>query len=106
MTRNCPPCWQTNKRPSGAKAIAVGAVTPVATNDSEKPLGNVAAVTENNALNARTTNRGPAAAPILVIRFRRIEGFRLSKSGKNSKALIVVSFGNQVVVEGFAGARI
>src|SRR6185312_2147355 len=44
-TRSCPVCWQTNKRPSGAKAIAVGLLSPVANVDSAKPEGSVAAVT-------------------------------------------------------------
>src|SRR5258705_12048024 len=44
-TRNCPPCWQTKRRPSGAKAIAVGLVRPLANGASVKLAGNVAAPT-------------------------------------------------------------
>src|SRR5216117_4539174 len=43
MTRNWPPCWQINRRPSGVKAIAVGLETPLAMMDSLKPGGSVAA---------------------------------------------------------------
>ena len=43
MTRSAPPCCETNRRPSGAKAIAVGLASPVATRVSAKPVGNVAA---------------------------------------------------------------
>ena len=39
MIRNWPVCWETNKRPSGASAIAVGSTSPLATTDSEKPGG-------------------------------------------------------------------
>jgi hypothetical protein len=46
MTRNCPPCWQTKRRPSGAKAIAVGFESPLANCDSAKPAGSVAALIE------------------------------------------------------------
>jgi hypothetical protein len=43
MTRSWPPCRQTNSRPSGAKAMAVGLLRPVATRVSVKPEGRVAA---------------------------------------------------------------
>jgi hypothetical protein len=43
ITRNWPPCWQTNKRPSGAKSIAVGAERPLAMTVSLNPDGRMAA---------------------------------------------------------------
>src|SRR6185295_11700021 len=42
ITRNWPPCKQTNKRPSGAKSIAVGLERPLLTRFSVKPAGKVA----------------------------------------------------------------
>src|SRR5262245_64146655 len=43
MTRSWPPWRQTNSRPSGANAIAVAFVRPLATSDSVNPDGRVAA---------------------------------------------------------------
>src|SRR4029453_11858944 len=49
MTRTCPLCKQTNKRPSGAKAIAVAAPGIGEPHcDSVKPAGNVAALMGKN----------------------------------------------------------
>src|SRR5437016_4060542 len=51
MTRRRPSCKHTNKRPSGAKAIAVAAPDmPNPHCDSVKPAGNVAALSEKNPL--------------------------------------------------------
>src|SRR5215813_12385407 len=54
ITRNCPPCRQTNRRPSGAKSIAVGLVRLFATIVSENPGGKVAA---KDARQVPTINR-------------------------------------------------
>src|SRR5262245_15018669 len=43
MTRRPPACWHTKIRPSGAIAMAVGLDRPLATCDSVKPAGRVAA---------------------------------------------------------------
>src|SRR6185436_9101831 len=43
ITRNSPVCWHTKSRPSGANAIAVGALNPVMM-VSVKPAGSVAAL--------------------------------------------------------------
>jgi hypothetical protein len=37
MTRRAPFCWQTNRRPSGANAMAVALEIPLAMTDSLKP---------------------------------------------------------------------
>src|SRR6266550_1149986 len=54
MTRNWPFCWQTNKRLSGAKSIAVGLEIPLATTDSLNPDGSVAAEAAPAARTRRT----------------------------------------------------
>ena len=60
MTRSCPPCSQTKRRPSGANAIAVGFARPLATSVSAKPDGSVAAPAgtpdANNANSRRPGN--------------------------------------------------
>src|SRR6185295_9169049 len=43
ITRNWPACRQTNRRPSGAKSMAVGLLRPLAISVSLKPFGSVAA---------------------------------------------------------------
>jgi hypothetical protein len=49
MTRTWPLCKQTNKRPSGANAIAVAPLGKAEPHcDSVKPAGNVAALSEKN----------------------------------------------------------
>jgi len=54
MTRNWPVCWQTNKRPSGAKSIAVGLEMPLATTVSLNPDGSVAAEAARTARTSST----------------------------------------------------
>src|SRR5436305_2446694 len=55
ITRNAPDCEQTNIRPSGAIAIAVGEAIPLATVVSIKPDGSVAAETEKDREYNRNT---------------------------------------------------
>src|SRR5258705_4921051 len=61
-TRNCPPCWQTKRRPSGAKAMAVGLLRPLANCVSVKSAGRVAArafeeIRANHSTAAKNANR-------------------------------------------------
>ena len=67
ITRRAPPCWQTNSRPSGAKAIAVGLLMPLATTDSLNPAGSVAAeaATQPAARTAPAINASLCFAPRL-----------------------------------------
>lgn len=51
ITLNAPDCEQTNIRPSGAIAIAVGEAIPVATVVSTKPDGSVAPEAEKDKPN-------------------------------------------------------
>ena len=53
ITLNAPDCEQTNIRPSGAIAIAVGEAIPLATVVSTKPDGSVAAEAEGDKANNR-----------------------------------------------------
>ena len=55
ITLNAPDCEQTNIRPSGAIAIAVGEAIPLATVVSIKPDGSVAAETEKDREYNRNT---------------------------------------------------
>src|SRR6266513_4108402 len=55
ITLNAPVCEQTNIRPSGAIAIAVGEAIPLATVVSTKPEGSVAAEAEKDKPNNRNT---------------------------------------------------
>src|SRR5687768_14119615 len=57
MTRSLPACSATNRRPSGANAIAVGAVRPPAICVSVKPAGKVAAVARWAPKNTRLKHR-------------------------------------------------
>jgi hypothetical protein len=53
ITLNAPVCEQTNIRPSGAIAIAVGEAIPLATVVSTKPDGSVAPEAEKDKPNNR-----------------------------------------------------
>ena len=55
ITLNAPDCEQTNIRPSGVIAIAVGEAIPLATVVSIKPDGSVAAETEKDREYNRNT---------------------------------------------------
>ena len=57
ITRSRPPCSHTNRRPSGAKAMAVGLARPLATVVSVNPDGNVAAATGVGAATPSATTR-------------------------------------------------
>jgi len=66
ITLNAPVCEQTNIRPSGAIAIAVGEAIPLATVVSTKPDGNVAAEAEPDKAynrNAIAMNNGAWCIP-------------------------------------------
>src|SRR5258705_10382264 len=68
-TRNCPPCWQTKRRPSGAKAMAVGLVKPLANCVSMKLVGSVAAraldeIRASHDTTAKNNRRGEEVWPI------------------------------------------
>src|SRR5688500_4569036 len=66
MTRSLPACSATNRRPSGANAIAVGAVRPPAICVSVKPAGKVAAVARWAPKNTRLKHR--------ILRIRDLRG--------------------------------
>jgi hypothetical protein len=53
ITLNAPVCEQTNIRPFGAIAIAVGEAIPLATVVSTKPVGSVAPEVEKDKPNTR-----------------------------------------------------
>jgi hypothetical protein len=59
ITRSRPPCSATNTRPSGANAIAVGALRPLTTSVSANPEGKVAAPAADT-----TARHASAAAPV------------------------------------------
>src|SRR5438034_10865503 len=62
ITLNAPDCEQTNIRPSGAIAIAVGEAIPVATVVSEKPPDRVVAEAES-ARQSSTRAKSMTAIP-------------------------------------------
>src|SRR5215813_8279094 len=53
MTRSFSVCSHTNRRPSGAKAIAVGLAIALATKDSVNPVGSVAALTRERTASTK-----------------------------------------------------
>jgi hypothetical protein len=68
ITLSAPDCEQTNIRPSGAIAIAVGEAIPLATVVSKKPNGSVAAEAEKDKPNDKDTiamNNRPWNAPLI-----------------------------------------
>ena len=74
MTRRLPPCWQTNSRPSGANAMAVGWLSDEATAFSVKPAGRFAAKALGAAAATQTQDRILTSdlIPSPIVRPRRL----------------------------------
>ena len=72
MTRSCPPCRQTNSRPSGANSIAVGLVRPLATRLSVKPEGSTAEVAGPHSTNDHTHATPRSTRPGVLMVFTSI----------------------------------
>src|SRR6185369_970114 len=84
ITRNWPPCKQTNKRPSGAKSIEVGLERPLAVTVSENPEGKVAAnVTPFAAIISRPKAIAGTIEPVLNV-------FGILKKEKLAKHLRII----------------
>jgi hypothetical protein len=71
ITLNAPDCEQTNIRPSGAIAIAVGEAIPLAIVVSVKPTGSVAPEAEKTASNIATIGSLTTLLAPLSARMRR-----------------------------------